>query len=500
MIQILVEKRLDRFKTKWKWHHLSQLNGFLKYLHMCEKEKLKEVSFLHLLYKNDFTMNEVMKYEAFFDEDISYKICASIDVNDNLIEIMNDFPEFPWNMRALSANKSITLDFIIKNPQLNWDYVMMSLNPTIKLKDILANHKYLPWNWIEFSVNDELTIEMIKSNLDLPWSLFYCCGNINIPVHHFLECNELWDVWSWISLSTRLDLDISHILNYQDAPWDWTSLARNPKINASVLMFFPQRIPKTEDIWESIPWNQSITIHQVIKNLDLNWDWYDLSIFISDTNAILYNLDLPWQWANISKNAFIDIDKLIELHPKKLIWSFISKNPAINWKTVKKYREKPWMWKRLSENISIDLFTIANNPDEPWHWGYVSKRTSPYIAVAYPHLPWNWRLVSDNVTNIKIVYEYPNMPWNWKSLSRLKNLKFDDIIRNLDKDWSWKELSKNANIFNVCNSDLDFINFLREKNAANTIKRKWHLINNNPEYVVARKRIGKMFDDLQKTF
>lgn len=495
MKQSLIEKRLEKFKDKWKWYHLSCLSGFLKFMHLCEKEKLKECNFNILLHKNNYTFHDVIKYEVFFDESDTNKICSKIQLDDNLIDLMKEFPNFPWNFHALSENKTISLKYMLDNPQLNWQYSMKSNHTTISLSELIKKHKNLPWNWIEISLDENLTFDLIVDNLDIPWNFFYCCGNTNIPIANFLVNHNMWHLWSWTSLSYRVDLNISHILNFQ-APWDWEALSRNPRINASVIRFFPEKISKTYEIWDTIPWNASFTSTQLLNNLDLNWDWYDISHLISDVNVVLNNMELPWIWNELCKNENIDLTQIIELHPKKIIWSNLSKNLSINWKIVEKYIDKPWIWKHLSANPSIDLLKIVENHDKPWHWKYVSGRTSPHIAVEYPDLPWNWRLVSYNVDNMDIIKEYPDMPWNWKSLSSLKTLKFDDILNYIEKPWSWKELSCNKNIFKVINTDSDFLKSLREKNAANTIKRKWHLINNNPEYVVARRRIHSLFREL----
>ncbi len=50
----------------------------------------------------------------------------------------------------------------------NWDWIMVSSNSGITIKDILANPDF-NWNWSYVSHNPNLTIQDILNNPDKPW-------------------------------------------------------------------------------------------------------------------------------------------------------------------------------------------------------------------------------------------------------------------------------------------------------------------------------------------
>jgi hypothetical protein len=58
--------------------------------------------------------------------------------------------------------------FILDNPEEEWDYIELSTNPNTTLR-IIKNNSDLPWDYSWLSCNCNVTWEFIQKNPDKPW-------------------------------------------------------------------------------------------------------------------------------------------------------------------------------------------------------------------------------------------------------------------------------------------------------------------------------------------
>src|SRR5665811_1372669 len=75
-----------------------------------------------------------------------------------LIDVVKLLPNKIWDYRYLSKNPNITLEDVLKNPDLDWNYVGLSGNPNITLHDVLE-HPELPWSYAMLSSNPNITFQ-----------------------------------------------------------------------------------------------------------------------------------------------------------------------------------------------------------------------------------------------------------------------------------------------------------------------------------------------------
>ena len=94
----------------------------------------------------------------------------------NLSEIIDNYPDKPWNWKAMSKNYDVTMELIDK-------------------------YHDKPWDWNEFAYNDNITFEIIKKYPDKNWN--------------------------WKGLSVDDNLTIDFIDKYPDKDWDWREISRN---------------------------------------------------------------------------------------------------------------------------------------------------------------------------------------------------------------------------------------------------------------------------------
>lgn len=81
----------------------------------------------------------------------------------------------------LSGNKNLNLEFVIRYRFKNWDWKLLSSNPSFSILQIVYSLN-LPWNFNLVSIHPKLTIEDILKYKNLPWNYENICVNKNITI------------------------------------------------------------------------------------------------------------------------------------------------------------------------------------------------------------------------------------------------------------------------------------------------------------------------------
>ena len=78
-----------------------------------------------------------------------------ISQNPNItMEIIEKYPNKPWDWEFISENPNITIEFIEKYPYKSWDWDSISQNPNLTMEMIMIeNSPDKPWNWVCISKN-----------------------------------------------------------------------------------------------------------------------------------------------------------------------------------------------------------------------------------------------------------------------------------------------------------------------------------------------------------
>ena len=87
----------------------------------------------------------------------------------SLWNIVEKYPNKPWNWNRLSSNPNITMEFIEKYPDKPWDWNELSRNPNITI-EIFEKYPDKPWDWIDLSRNTTITMEIIEKYPNKPWN------------------------------------------------------------------------------------------------------------------------------------------------------------------------------------------------------------------------------------------------------------------------------------------------------------------------------------------
>ena len=62
------------------------------------------------------------------------------------MEIIENYPDKPWNWYRISINPNITIEMIEKYPDKPWDWDGISYNPNITM-EFIEKYPDKPWDW-----------------------------------------------------------------------------------------------------------------------------------------------------------------------------------------------------------------------------------------------------------------------------------------------------------------------------------------------------------------
>lgn len=114
--------------------------------------------------------------------------------------------------RSISGNHNLTMDYIRLHANEDWDWHMLSSNPSFSVQEILdpKNREWpMKWKFTHLSMHPRLTIDVVLKNPTIPWHYKFVCVNKNITVHdleklpaeifdslfehRYIFWNEYWD-------------------------------------------------------------------------------------------------------------------------------------------------------------------------------------------------------------------------------------------------------------------------------------------------------------------
>lgn len=87
-----------------------------------------------------------------------------------------DFSKIDWEIEQRLWTKNITWDMVQKYPEAPWDWFIMTANPNITW-DIIVENPDKPWVIGHFSANPNLTTQIIDENPDVEWDYYSISAN-----------------------------------------------------------------------------------------------------------------------------------------------------------------------------------------------------------------------------------------------------------------------------------------------------------------------------------
>jgi len=125
----------------------------------------------------------------------------------------------PYNS-LIKDCRDINAELVRKIPETYRESWPMGANPAFTIQDILGNLD-LPWNWYGVSRNPSVTIDVVKSAPHLRWEFMSLSSNKSIGIMDILQNAHM--PWVWNLVSARHDLTAEIVLNYPDIAWDFSA-------------------------------------------------------------------------------------------------------------------------------------------------------------------------------------------------------------------------------------------------------------------------------------
>lgn len=140
----------------------------------------------------------------------------------------------------ISMSSAITMDIVLKHPELSWNWYKMYRNPHFTF-DMVLKFPTKPWCWFGISHRSDITINFVLDNLDKSWN--------------------------WYSLSCNSIFTMDFIQQNLNLPWNWSGIGRNPNFTVEMVLKH-----KNEYLLHSIRFNNNISLEDILKHPELPWD------------------------------------------------------------------------------------------------------------------------------------------------------------------------------------------------------------------------------------
>lgn len=280
-----------------------------------------------------------------------------------LEELIERYPNAPWNWSQLSMNNAISFKFVLE-------------------------HRSLPWNIYNISRNISITKNDIEDNPDFAWSLSGLIYNINLDYDFFYRhiISPVSVVYiDWNALSANPSIKTIDIIEHPSHPWNDYFLSANPNISSNFILnegrnrswFAPSvsanpGITKRDIVkstlksifswnYRNLSINPNLPLIYVQNNLQEDWNWFELSKRVSMTDMERFHI-FKWNDIGLSMNANISMNYILNNDKYKWNKEMILYNSAITISDIEDNIE--WFDIPIIEMKK----TISLNPNITYEW------------------------------------------------------------------------------------------------------------------------------------
>lgn len=394
---------------------------------------------------------------------------------NELIKLLEAFPDENWNHYELFRNPNLTVEYIIQHPRREY---MIECNKKASIKDMLK-YPDVGWYWHHLEDRRDFRIDFLFEG-SKSWLIVRDIDEVFHPKpnQEYIKSNDqTW--WEWTEISEQKYDTIDQMLIYE-----------LPDPTRYLLMNAPLEVILSKGMtidYDKLSFNHSVSESYIREHINLDW-YFDEVVSHSNIseNFVLEHLDklkfrdrLEYN-PNLSEefiiehrlqiiddkrllnNPNISIEFLIrKIHDNRLLTQRATKQDILNnpgyqweWLNVFKSGKLEWedihlikdsldiiSWQELSSIAPLD-FVIANQALS-WDWNEISHHALLDDIIDNPDLPWN--LSANKNLTIDFIEANIDIPWNYSKLASCAPLEY--IIQNWDKFTPYlTDLSKNPNL------------------------------------------------------
>lgn len=358
---------------------------------------------------NDYMLSKIL--DTFPDHEI-----VEFKENDNIYSIK-------LKKIVYSGPDNDLIKLLENYPNKNWQWNELSRNPNIDWQYIRAN-VHIPWDWIHISENPNITWEIIKNNPLYNWYWFNVSRNPSI---------------TWETIENNMNLSNKNFIGFP--AWSKAGIRQNPNISWEIIFNNMEFIDENPDNNPIIPYYNSnlddyvrdtsnLTLNIIRNNPAYRWNMPHilknpniLKDYCSQNSSIEFSL----------RNFIQEIAKL-KMHHRIYNYESISYNDALTWEIIQAnpviYGGVNWKWDHISSNPNITWEIIQSDLNIPWNKNVVLE--NPNIT---------WEIIEENIYIFenKMASKKLSLP----NFSVNPNLTYEIVINNPKIKWNWVDISRN---------------------------------------------------------
>jgi hypothetical protein len=296
-----------------------------------------------------------------FDHEL---ICAfeSISCNPCISEkLIEKYNILPWDYHELSLNNLLSMKFFEGSSNEDWKdtNIFLNINFTPEYKN---KYPEIEFDSEALCGNPNFKLEDLQP-LD-EYSIIGLINNYNINIHEYMKIytDENNDDINYVYENDGLQPDnrtfnfIVENMDKYNFDMDYIMNRNQIEIDFNIIeKYFPSYLTKSYMYrYLDLYTNQGLTWN-IIKKYPNIWNYEYLSRNMNITPEIIRNnLDIPWDFKNISDNYSLDIEFIRE-YKDILDFTNLSCNPCVDLDMIESNLDLPWDFKSVIENPNITL-------------------------------------------------------------------------------------------------------------------------------------------------
>ena len=330
-----------------------------------------------------------------------------IQSRPNFVDIY--FKKYNYSLEDHLSNPNLSLSVLKQYVETNKRKILhdteledsISSNPNITLK-FVKQHRYIHFNWSLLSENMIISMDEVMNNLHLPWDFKGLCNN---PWISYYDIEKYSVLQNWKELSRRLNLPTEFVVKYKCKSWDIGCfiVCSCDGALSTKLLDMPE--------WLGINLYQRLADHHlhihatesdILNNPNLKWeyhriikdpkyslefckqmcdthvagDYYCLITNPAITAEFIEKYDLLKNIHTLANDAMPDVDPEFIIKHANVnslqLGEYLSEHPKVTARFVLDHLEILWNWRSLAgfhANITAD--DIIQHRQLPW-FGYLS--------------------------------------------------------------------------------------------------------------------------------
>jgi hypothetical protein len=209
--------------------------------------------------------------------------------------------------RSLSSNPNLTRDFIVTYTQ--WNLTLLSANHCIT-PELLNDTLEWDWDWELISENPSIPFSFIEEHGDMEWNLMSIARTKVTP--EFYEKYPDFFNMSELSINPHM---MEYIAAHPDLPWDWDCVSHNKSLTYDFIMAHPEK-----------PWSYTSSHIQQISPFHHNKELENTLprlVFLKNRMSIARKQYINEKWSTAVKQIWENVsNQLMEVawHPDRLPW------------------------------------------------------------------------------------------------------------------------------------------------------------------------------------